>query len=329
MDRRRYSKRKKKKPPVYFFAFAGLASAVLLVVGVVSVMAGLFSKPPAVVQVDKIVSSDNASKAQTDDNILGSTSTPQLESEDTESGGKVEGLDLSVEGIDFTPGVFSLENMFEGTILGESEEADDEYINDIVFVGESTTYGLYHYGVLPKGKETKHVWTPSSGTLMLTNVNQDIGKVNVHNPNTGVNENLLISDAAGIYKPEYMVITLGLNGVSFYIDDDVQYYIGEYVKLINEIKAKSPDTKIMVQSVFPVAQSYEYSDSISNERLNKANYLFAKMCEQMEIKFLNTAPIFMNENGEMAEDYHNGDGLHLSQTALQMEIDYIKNHKYQ
>ncbi len=237
-------------------------------------------------------------------------------------------IDLSTDGMDFTPGVFSLEGMFEEVMLKESEPAGDEYINDIVFVGESTTYGLYHYGVLPRGKETKHVWTPTSGTLMLTNANAEIGSVNVYNEGTGAYEDMLIKDAAALYKPKYMLITLGLNGVSFYIDSDSDYYIGEYVKLLNSIMEVSPETKIIVQSVFPVAADYEYADSISNERLNKANYLFAKMCSQMGVKFLYSAPIFMDENGNLNSDYDNGDGLHLNEATLQKEIDFIKRHEY-
>ncbi len=324
MGRAPVRNKKKGKPPVYFFAFAGLVCAVLLLVGIISIIASLFTSPSTEKDDTQSQGADVPAVAQV-------TPTPTVEPESTvvRTDYTVEDLDLSVDGIDFTPGTFSLDNMFDTTILKESEAADDEYINEIVFVGESTTYGLYHYETLPKGKDTTHVWTPTSGTLMLTNANADVGKVNVYNPNTSAYEDMLISDAAGLYKPKYMVITLGLNGVSFYIDEQADYYIGEYVKLINEIRKKSPDTKIMVQSVFPVAQSYEYSDSISNLRLNKANYLFAKMCEQMQVKFLNSAPIFMNESGDMDESYHNGDGLHLSAEALNMEIDFIKKHKYQ
>ncbi len=236
-------------------------------------------------------------------------------------------IDLSTDGIDFADPNFTLDGLFDRIILDETEDATDEYLSKIVFVGESTTFGLKHYGSLPEGTETKHVWTPKSGTLMLTNANSDIGAVNVYNPNTGANEDMLIKDAVSLYKPEYLVITLGLNGVS-YVDSNPEYYINAYITLINSIIDASPDTKIMVQSVFPVANSYKHIESISNERLNKANYYFAKMCDAMNVRFLNSAPIFKTEDGSMHEDYHNGDGLHLAPNTLASELDYIKTHKY-
>ncbi len=255
--------------------------------------------------------------------------TPTPEPEKTQTITDMSEIDISTDGIDFTQGVFSLDGMFPDTILTETEDAGDDYIRDIVFVGESTTYGLMFYDMLPDSAGKEQVWTPTSGTLMLTNANNDIGKINTYNIDTGYSEDMLIKDAAAMYKPEYMVITLGLNGIGFYIEDDVEYYVGEYVKLLNSIMEASPDTKIIVQSVFPVGENYEYKISLSNTRINKANYLFAKMCDQMGIKFLNSAPIFQNENGDLKYELHNGDELHLSPAGLQAELDFIKTHKFE
>lgn len=47
------------------------------------------------------------------------------------------------------------------TQLGETADAGDEYISKMVFIGDSTTYGLKAYEVL----DGSQVWTPSSGTL--------------------------------------------------------------------------------------------------------------------------------------------------------------------
>ena len=49
--------------------------------------------------------------------------------------------------------------------LGETADAGDEYISKMVFIGDSTTYGLKAYDVL----DDSQVWTPSSGTLALFN----------------------------------------------------------------------------------------------------------------------------------------------------------------
>ena len=146
------------------------------------------------------------------------------------------------------------------TVLAETEDMGQEYLDKIIFRGDSTTYGMKYYGVLSGGKDTQQVWTPSSGTLTLSYQ----GFATIVYPPTG--EEIPIRDAVERTKPEMMVITLGVNGVSF-MDED--YFKSEYSSLVNDIKAISPDTKIILQSIFPVASTYEYLSSIITRTLPK------------------------------------------------------------
>ena len=54
-------------------------------------------------------------------------------------------------------------------LLPETEDAGQEYIDKLTFLGDSTTYGLKFYEVLTGGKNTTQVWTPANGTLTLYN----------------------------------------------------------------------------------------------------------------------------------------------------------------
>ena len=51
--------------------------------------------------------------------------------------------------------------------LAETEDAGQDYIDRLTFLGDSTTNGLKEYGVLSGGEGTTQVWTPRSGTLTL------------------------------------------------------------------------------------------------------------------------------------------------------------------
>ena len=53
-------------------------------------------------------------------------------------------------------------------LLRGTGDMGQEYIDSIIFLGDSTTYGLKAYAVLTDGKKTKQVWTPSNGTLTLS-----------------------------------------------------------------------------------------------------------------------------------------------------------------
>lgn len=51
-------------------------------------------------------------------------------------------------------------------MLPENKEqpGDDAYMDQLIFFGDSTTYGMRHYKVFGE-VNTPQVWTPSSGTL--------------------------------------------------------------------------------------------------------------------------------------------------------------------
>ena len=99
-------------------------------------------------------------------------------------------------------------------LLGETADAGIEYQDKIVFLGDSTTYSLLYYGVLSGGKESTQIWTPKSRTLAL-----DMAlTTTILYPET--EEEITIEEAARRKQPEIMVITLGVNGVSYMHDKE-------------------------------------------------------------------------------------------------------------
>ena len=208
---------------------------------------------------------------------------------------------------------------YPNTVLAESEDAGQDYIDKIVFLGDSTTYGLRRYKVLSGGKDTTQVWTPTNGTITLSYANT----VLIWYPET--DKEMTIKDAAALKKPEYLVITLGVNGVSFMGED---YFKKEYGKLIKSIQEASPDTKIILQSIFPVASNYELLKSINNEKIDAANEWVVQIAEEYGVKYLDTNSKLRDENGWLKDSYQNGDGLHLSEAGLNVELNNLRTHAW-
>ena len=205
------------------------------------------------------------------------------------------------------------------TRLAETEDAGSEYLDKLTFLGDSTTYGLKAYAVLSGGEDTKQVWTPSSGTLTLSY--QSIATI-VY-PETG--EEIPITDAVARAKPEYMVITLGVNGVSFM---DEENFVREYTDLVKRIQENSPDTKIILNSIYPVAASYQYQSDINNDKIRAANGWVEKVAGDTGVRFLNSFEAIVGEDGYLPEQYQNGDGIHLNTAGFNIILDYIKTHEY-
>jgi hypothetical protein len=188
-----------------------------------------------------------------------------------------------------------------------------------VFLGDSTTYSLLYYGKLSGGRDSMQIWTPKSRTLAL-----DLAlTTTILYPET--EEEISIEEAASRKQPEIMVITLGVNGVS-YMHDKEDYFISVYTKLVKKIQNASPDTKIILQSIYPVARSWEKTKSINNERIRAANGWVQGVAEDCGIYYLDTISVLADEEGYLPEAYQNGDGIHLNADSCGIVLDYIRTH---
>lgn len=205
-------------------------------------------------------------------------------------------------------------------VLGETEDAGQEYIDKLTFLGDSTTYGLKYYEVLSGGKNTTQVWTPASGTLTLFNY----ATATIVFPEDG--QEISIVDAVTRKQPEYLVITLGVNGVSM-MDED--WFKQDYTGLIESIQAASPDTKIICNSIYPVENDYPEIASINNTNIPQANEWIKAVAEATGCKYADSASVLKAEDGSLREDYGNGDGIHLNADGFNAVLEYLRTHAYQ
>ena len=217
-------------------------------------------------------------------------------------------------------GVAATDTPASSVLLAETEDAGQEYIDKLTFLGDSTTYGLKYYEVLTGGKNTTQVWTPASGTLTLFNY----ATATIVFPEDG--QEISIVDAVTRKLPEYLVITLGVNGVSM-MDED--WFKTDYTALVQSIQAASPDTKIICNSIYPVENDYEQIESINNTNIPQANEWIKAVAEATGCKYADSASVLKAEDGSLREDYGNGDGIHLNADGFNAVLNYLRTHAYQ
>ena len=212
--------------------------------------------------------------------------------------------------------------------LEQTLDAGINYQNSITFLGDSTTHGMKSYGVLSDGKSTTQIWYGSeANTITFAYANT------VKIIRSSTDTPMLISSAAEKYKPELLYITLGVTGgVSMNLSEEGFKEI--YKILVNSILAKSPDTKIVLQSIYPVAKSLDkaYSKTINNEKIQKANVWIEDICKELyasgkTVYYLDTYSVLVNDEGYLPENYTNGDGLHLSAAGYNAVLTNIRQHK--
>lgn len=207
-------------------------------------------------------------------------------------------------------------------ILKSTSDAGQEYIDKIVFLGDSTSYGLCANGVIMRNQ----VWTGLSGTVPTLSLYTTINQTKIYYPDEDCY--LTIGEAAAKKKPEYLVITLGINGgVADYFEE--KQFKASYRKVIEAIKENSPETVIILQNIFPVASiASETYKTITNEKIDTANEWVKDLAREYSLKYLNSQEVLKGVDGYMPLSYQNGDGLHLSLSGSQVVIKYIKEHAY-
>ena len=212
-------------------------------------------------------------------------------------------------GIVTTPTVGSTE-----TRLAETEDMGQEYVDKFVFLGDSTTYGLGYYDVV----DVNQVWTPVSGTLTL-----NLWSTATIDNHDGTE--ISIKDALTAKQPEYIMITLGVNGISFM---DEQYFITEYTNLVLAVKETSPNTKIILNSIYPVSASYPSENGITNEKIDTANIWVERIASSTGVKFLDSESVIKDSNGAMPDSLSNDKALHLNADGCKLVINYLRTHGY-
>ncbi len=92
--------------------------------------------------------------------------------------------------------------------------------------------------------------------------------------------NVPADEICEVNKPAYLVICPSADNISMTNAEQIK---SVYTTLINAVKAKSPDTKIICCSLTPIASNYQYED-ITNELIQKVNGWIAAAAESNSVK---------------------------------------------
>ena len=215
---------------------------------------------------------------------------------------------------------------FIGGIIGGGDQSNggspspdqtfEEYLADTVFIGDSRTNGLSGYGYVPK-----------SSVFAIDGFNHASARTEKFITLSGTNRKLTIAQAVGFVKPVRMIVSFGINGIAF-MDSDT--FMSEYAALLDELRAASPETLLVVQSILPVsAEKAASTPGMSNRAIDSCNQKLKALAEEKGGVFLDSSAVLKNSKGNLDPKYKSGDGLHFNRKAYQALLDfYDKNRLY-
>lgn len=210
--------------------------------------------------------------------------------------------------------------------LSETADEGTSYLDEMIFFGESTTSHLRARGVLRGGTQTHQVWSDASGTRMLSS---KITAQPIVYPATG--ELLTPAEACARAKPTYLVLSFGQNGLVHFAKD-TDAYVTCYQRLIDTLLAASPDTKILLQTVYPLGAQGNYSADLStlNQYIDTLNAILPSIAaDYSNVRVVDTASVLKDTDGRLSPAFDNGDGQHLNAAAYERILSYLRTHAWQ
>ena len=200
-------------------------------------------------------------------------------------------------------------------LLTETADAGEAYLNDTLFLGDSNTVRLYNNGLI-----SLQQFCAKEGIGIQSAISEQLVTFK------GTDQRYTMAEAVAMMKPRRVVITLGTNDNGM----DVDTFINYYTQFVQSIQASYPYTDIIVNTVPPVPENHSNYPDTSQEKIDDFNMALLTMCENLGVKFLNSAEVLKDpSSGFGLSDYYIDGDIHLKSSGLKAVLSYLTTHAYE
>ena len=213
-------------------------------------------------------------------------------------------------------------------IVKEAADPGADYLKDVYFLGDSTTYGMMVYAKDLVSYD--HIWAGSGGTIDFTDITNKIIKWPDAVKSFMDWEEITIAEALRRARPKILIVTLGINyspdGNATWTDEKREQYFRKQVKAVYDtVKENSPETKLAFQTIYPTIDD---RTSIKNSRVDLRNKWLLAECEALNIPLLWSHTYMGDSNGQLIASYNADhlDGIHLNTAGFRAVITYVRTH---
>ena len=199
-------------------------------------------------------------------------------------------------------------------LLTETADAGTDYLNDTLFLGDSNTVRLYNNGLI-----SLQQFCAKEGIGTQVALNEGIVTFKKDS------NHYTIPQAVAMMKPRRVVMTFGTNDTGMEVSD----FIAHYTALIQAIQQSYPYTDIIVNTVPPVPADHSNYPHMDQAKIDDFNMALLEMCEQLGVRFLNSAEALKGSDGYGIADYYTSGDIHLKSAGLKAVLNYLRTHALQ
>ena len=199
-------------------------------------------------------------------------------------------------------------------LLTETADAGTDYLNDTLFLGDSNTVRLYNNGLI-----SLQQFCAKEGIGTQVALNEGIVTFKRDS------NHYTIPQAVAMMKPRRVVMTFGTNDTGMEVPD----FIAHYTALIQAIQQSYPYTDIIVNTVPPVPADHSNYPHMDQAKIDDFNMALLEMCEQLGVRFLNSAEALKSSDGYGIADYYTSGDIHLKSAGLKAVLNYLRTHALQ
>ena len=233
-------------------------------------------------------------------------------------GGEEPAPSVSESAADPTPGEdlsghYQIDNA-STALLTETADAGTDYLNDTLFLGDSNTVRLYNNGLI-----SLQQFCAKEGIGTQVALNEGIVTFKKDS------NHYTIPQAVAMMKPRRVVMTFGTNDTGMEVPD----FIAHYTALIQAIQQSYPYTDIIVNTVPPVPADHSNYPHMDQAKIDDFNMALLALCEQLGVRFLNSAEALKGSDGYGIADYYTSGDIHLKSAGLKAVLNYLRTHALQ
>ena len=238
-----------------------------------------------------------------------------LDVADTKSGKSLGSL-VQESGYDSTKNAID-QSAFSATVLPETEDAGQEYIDSTLFLGDSNTARMYR--MFDYCSYDNAIGSVGMSARSL----QNFACVKF----SGYGSYVTMPQAVALMQPRRVLVTFGTNDLSPNYSADS--FIENYRAGLQAIADAYPAADIIVNAIPPLGRSHSNAN-LTQSQVDEYNKAIVEMCDANGWKFLNSAEVLKDDATGYAKDGYveSGDGIHLTRAAMDALFDYIRTHSY-